>query len=270
MTSKFKDKKGKKNNAPNLSLRRKLRIYGLKIYLVTKISCLLLVSIFLFTNVFAGIKRIMYQQMLHLTAEVGFRLKHINIAGQVNTDVESVLQKLNVLHAQPIFALNIAEIYQRLENENWVNSVTVRRKLPDTLYISLVEKRAIAMWQHEGCVDLIDEDGLIITGPRTIDNKLIKVVGKGANDAAGELLEALETVPVLRSSLLAARRFGERRWDLIFATQTGQLTIMMPETNFVAALSYLNQRHKQNKLFDNKLERIDLRDSKKFYFLLRS
>ena len=55
---------------------------------------------------------------------------------------------------------------KRLEAIDWVASATVERRLPDTLYVTLKERRAVAIWQNGTEYTLIDKNGRTVRASR--------------------------------------------------------------------------------------------------------
>ena len=50
----------------------------------------------------------------------------------------------------------------RIQTLPWVRHASVRRVLPDTVVVEIVERRPLALWQHEKKFALIDEEGQVI------------------------------------------------------------------------------------------------------------
>jgi cell division protein FtsQ len=88
------------------------------------------------------------------------------------------------------------------------------------------------------------------------------VVGIDANIHAVSLLEDLKQEPQILEKVVAAVRYGERRWNLVLKDD---ITVKMPERDFMKALKYLSKLHEKNKLFEQDYKIIDLRDGNKYY-----
>ena len=74
----------------------------------------------------------------------------------------------------------------RLEQLTWVERASVVRMLPDSLYIRLIERQPLALWQRDGRFSLIDRAGAVIEGaldqsvPPASWRHLRVLVGEGA------------------------------------------------------------------------------------------
>ena len=114
-------------------------------------------------------------------------------------------------------------------------SATVERRLPDTLYVTLKERRAVAIWQNGSEYTLIDRDGRTVRASRMPPGaeKLLLLGGAGAPEHVGELLLLLAYEPAVARQLRAAVWVGQRRWNLVL---TNGVEIWLPEEDAVAAL----------------------------------
>lgn len=100
----------------------------------------------------------------------------------VETDgrlTESMIEQFGgIERGENIFAVNIAEVRERLENIPIVRNVEVRRSLPDTLNIRISERVPLAYIEssHGGYRLAIDRDGIVI-GPARRDRGLPTLTG---------------------------------------------------------------------------------------------
>ena len=126
---------------------------------------------------------------------------------------------------QPL--VNVAAIRERLLKFGWVKDARVSRRLPDSLVIDIVERTPSALWQNQGQLALIDNEGVMLD--RVAVDKmpdLPLLIGPGANGEAEELGRLMDAVPTLKPQLASATWVGGRRWDLNF--QSGE-TLVLPE-----------------------------------------
>ena len=117
--------------------------------------------------------------------------------------------------------VDVAAIRRRLLGFGWVKDARVSRRLPDTLVIDIVERRPSALWQSQGQLALIDDDGVVLDRvPVDKMPDLPLLIGPGANAQARRLSELMTAVPTLKPQLASASWVGGRRWDLNF--QSGE------------------------------------------------
>ena len=198
------------------------------------------------------------------SSELGFSLTNVKIQGQNNIQAQYIISVLNLDYGTPIFSINLVELRKLLEKNDWVKTAIVARKLPNNLYIGLVERKAIAIWQHNKNVDLIDDKGFAIKVKDIKPFKdLLYVVGEDANLYAKSLIELLSSNPQLKSKVVSAIRYGQRRWDILLEDN---INVKLPEHNAAKAWAYIGKLDKEKKLFSENFTNIDLRDENRYYF----
>lgn len=150
-------------------------------------------------------------------------------------------------------------IRQRLMQFGWVKDARVLRRLPDTLVIDIVERKPAALWQNQGQLALIDDQGVVLDRV-AVDQMpdLPLLIGAGANRQEENLSQLMASVPTLKPQLASATWVSGRRWDLNF--QSGE-TVALPEGygDARAALVKFAKLDKQNGLLGRGIVRFDLR-----------
>jgi len=191
-------------------------------------------------------------------ADLGFKLKTVHIEGASPMAKADIMNATALYLDQPTLGLDLADLRTKVEGVGWVKSAKVVRLLPDTVFISVEERPALAVWQHSGAMRVIDGEGRII---READAarfpQLPLVVGQGADQAAGAILPAVNARPRLRDRLEALVRVDDRRWDL--RLKDGSL-IQLPAIDEESALIQLDQLDQRQRILDLGFARIDLRD----------
>jgi len=191
-------------------------------------------------------------------ADLGFKLKTVHIEGASPMAKADIMNATALYLDQPTLGMDLADLRTKVEGVGWVKNAKVVRLLPDTVYISVEERPALAVWQHSGAMRVIDGEGRII---READAarfpQLPLVVGQGADQAAGAILPAVNARPRLRDRLEALVRVDDRRWDL--RLKDGSL-IQLPAIDEESALIQLDQLDQRQRILDLGFARIDLRD----------
>ena len=169
----------------------------------------------------------------------------------------------------PQALVSVADIRQRLMSYGWVKDARVSRRLPDTLVIDIVERTPAALWQSEGRLALIDNEGVVLD--RVAVDKmpdLPLLIGPGANAQEQQLGRLMTAVPTLKPQLASATWVGGRRWDLNF--QSGE-TVALPEgeDSAKATLMKFARLDKQSGLLGRGIIRFDLRVPGKMIVRLR-
>jgi cell division protein FtsQ len=191
------------------------------------------------------------------TASIGFAITDILVEGREHTDPDVLRALINVERGDSIFLVNPSETKKLIERISWVKEAHVERRFPDKVYIGLIERKPMALWQNKGKIRVIDYEGVTLTD-RNIKPfaDLMIVVGESAPSKVPELFMFLQAEKALLGRVEAASLVGERRWDL--KLKTG-ITIRLPEDNIGQALSRLMDVHKKESILDKDLMAVDLR-----------
>ncbi|HTX50437.1 MAG TPA: cell division protein FtsQ/DivIB [Caulobacteraceae bacterium] len=196
--------------------------------------------------------------LVRRAGDAGFRVDHVSLQGASARSYADILAAAAMPSHAPLFGVDLDAARQRIELVGWVKSATVMRLLPDSVVISVQERRLLAVWQHDGRASVIDADGVVASTANPAGfTTLPLVVGEGANTAAGAILPAVLSRPRLAERLEALVRVDSRRWDL--RLKDGCI-IQLPASDEEAALIRLDALDQQSRVLDLGLERIDLRD----------
>lgn len=214
-----------KTSGKSKSQRKRSSIRSFKNFIVTNKGMLLIGFLLLFS---AGSYQVGWSSKAFNIAnefvdqkasEVGMVYKNTQISGLGMTVYEEVIKAINLDKGTPLYRTNILDIRSQIEFLPWVKSAFVSRQLPDTLVVNVVERTPYALWQNEGEIWLIDEEGVEITQLNLGRyDDLPFVVGLGAPAKVGSLMTILATEASLVKRVKTAIRVGDRRWDIEFDT----------------------------------------------------
>ena len=196
-------------------------------------------------------------RMLDGTARLGLVVADIKVEGRETTDRETILTALGAGPGTPILAMSPRRAKEQLETLPWVRSAVVERRLPDTLYVRLVERKPLALWQHGGKLELIDREGAVIPVAH-LDRfaKLPMVVGESAASHAADLLDMLATEPDLASRVSAAIRVGDRRWNLRI---DNAIDVLLPGDAAASAWTQLARLERSSAILKRDVQVVDVR-----------
>lgn len=188
---------------------------------------------------------------------IGFTVQQVTVTGRNRTSSDAVMTALGVERGDPILAVDVEAARFRLERLDWVQSATVKRLLPDTIHVELVERRPFAIWQRGGRLSVIDRQGGVITEAGLEGfSHLPFVVGHGAARHAGALIEVLERQPEFFARVRAAVRVANRRWNL--RLENG-VDVRLPEVGAAEALRDLAALDSAHRILSRDIQAIDLR-----------
>ena len=259
----MKSKKKYNTNKRSISVRRRMLTYYNRIALMLKLVIFVIIFAACFTNILDGVKKNIYIYSCSLLAKCGFVLKEIVIEGQKNADLKELIKALQADKGTPIFVINISDVKNRLEENPWIKVASVERKLPSTIYIAIIERVPVAIWQVQQKLYLIDSEGVCIAAYTNQEfDELPHVIGQEANIYAQNLIDDLGKYPNLAKRIKSVVRYGSRRWNLNF---DNKMTVKMPETDFIVAYNYLNSLDQNDLLFNQNYKILDLRDKDKYF-----
>jgi cell division protein FtsQ len=187
----------------------------------------------------------------------GFRISTVVIQGRKQLTQDEVLASGGVNGRSSLLFLDAAAVREKLKANPWIAEATVLKLYPGRLQIDVVERSAFALWQQDGRLSVIADDGAVLEpylSRRFISLPL--VVGKGAETHARDFLALLGRYPQVRSATKAAIFVGERRWNL--RLKDG-LDIRLPENDVGNALAALSKLDKEERLFSRDIVAVDMR-----------
>ena len=170
-------------------------------------------------------------QALAVTARAGFAVGEVYVDGRVRTAPEELRARLGIALGEPLLGVDTDAARERLERLTWVERASVVRMLPDSLYIRLIERQPLALWQRDGRFSLIDRAG--------------RVIEPGPDHAAP--LDQFGHLRVL---------VGDRRWSLHL---DNEIDVLLPEEDPLNAWRLLAARARDDALLDRAISVIDLR-----------
>jgi cell division protein FtsQ len=187
----------------------------------------------------------------------GFRITTVAINGRKQLSQDEILAIGGVNGRSSLLFLDAAAVREALKDNPWISDATVLKLYPGRLEIDIVERSAFALWQEEGRVSVIADDGAVLE-PYLSRHflSLPLVVGKGAETHARDFLALLSRYPQVHAVTQAAIYVGERRWNL--RLKDG-LDVRLPEHDVGNALAELSRLDKEEKLFSRDIVAVDMR-----------
>ncbi len=192
-----------------------------------------------------------------LANAAGFRITTVAINGRKQLTQDEILAIGGVNGRSSLLFLDAAEVRGKLTANPWIADATVLKFYPDTLQIDVTERSPFALWQQDGKVSVIADDGAVLEPyvPKKFA-ALPLVVGKGAETRARDFLALLDRYPQIRTQMRAAVFVGERRWNL--RLKNG-LDLRLPEQDVGLALATLSKFDKEDRLFTRDIVAVDAR-----------
>ena len=187
----------------------------------------------------------------------GFRIAAVSLTGQKEVSRAEVLAIAGVTGHVSLLFLDAEAARTRLMANPWIADAAVLKLYPDRLRISVTERQAFALWQKNGNVSVIADDGTVLE-PFIEDRyrDLPLLVGNGAERAGHDFIAILDRFPEIRAMLKASIFVAERRWNLRLSNG---LDVRLPEAGVAQALERLVALDREKKLLSRDIISVDLR-----------
>lgn len=199
----------------------------------------------------------MFSEALNLS------LKEVYVEGQKIAKSEQIVEAVGYKIGHPILNIDIWDVKKRLEVVSFVKYAEVQRKLPDKLVIKIKEGVPSALWQHEGVIKILDEDGTIISKDDIKKFAYLPVItGEDAPIYLFDLFTIIKEDDNLFGKIVGIIRVGGRRWNIKF---DDGLIVKLPEENVLEAWKYLLKLYRTKRLFNRNIGIIDLRIKDKIF-----
>jgi cell division protein FtsQ len=144
------------------------------------------------------------------------QIDHIVVSGNARLSKGEVFTMLDGLHGESLLFTDLDAWRKRLQASPWVREAALRRSLPSTVDVAIVERQPMGVGRINGEMYLVDEHGVIIDqyGPQYADLDLPIVDGLTMTDG-GSLTDearaefAARVIASLRPKPQVARRLSQ-------------------------------------------------------------
>jgi cell division protein FtsQ len=188
---------------------------------------------------------------------LGLRVETVTMTGQRELTDAELIAAAGVTSTSSLPFLDAEAARQGLEALPLVKSAAVHKLYPDTLAITVEERRPYALWQNDGKVMIVAADGTPIDEMRDLRfARLPFVVGEAANRRAPEIVTELDKVPHLKARVRAAVLVAQRRWNL---SLDNGVIVRLPEEEIGRALVALDTLETQGRVIEKDVLAIDMR-----------
>ena len=203
---------------------------------------------------------------MNLLIDSGLTLKDIAVEGRILTPPDDIRRAVGMAKGSFILQVPTDTIRQNLEKLSWVRVAEVRRQLPGTIHIRLLERVPIALWQKNGHLHLIDDRGEIIGDVDGSTHSALPILtGDGAPERARDLFLALDQFPQVKRHVTGAILMGHRRWDLMVHHK---LRVKLSETDMASSLKAFADLDADGALMKKDILAVDVRFKDRAYFYL--
>jgi len=200
--------------------------------------------------------------------DAGFGISAVRLSGNHRTDPKEILAALGFQPGESIFGADVHAARARLMALEWVADAEVRRQYPDSISVTITEKRPFALWETADGTFVVERSGRTIGlfDPRTFP-QLPLLIGSGAPQGAAELIEAVAAHRAVDARVAAFARVSERRWNLLL---NDDVVVELPEEGWAKQIDVLEHLIVDKGVLERDISEIDLRAPDNYFFILRN
>jgi len=190
-------------------------------------------------------------------------LGHGNIATIHNITITTDDSDADMIAVQTVAAgglgahtnsLNLDSLNRRIAGVPGVKNSATRRMPNGTLRVHIKFYQSVAQWTDGVAFYPLSDDGTIVQTPSdTRDSGAIVFRGKLPNDIS----EITAATRILAPDINYLEWIENRRWNIV---TNGDITIMLPENDPVAAVRSLNSLNEKQHILTKNIHVIDMRD----------
>ena len=204
------------------------------------------ITLLLFASMLAGNKLYTY-----LFQTDYFTVNKVLVTGLETLKEKDLMSYINIQAGNNTFQLDLQEISDNLMANPWLETVSVRRELPNHLIIDVTERKPFAKILVHGKVFLIDMKGSVIAEVKRSNYKSLPVIaGISIEKQAGEnlvvpgifmtalkLLKFVQTTNLLQEPIAGIRI--DNRYEMAMITQGRRMEVRVDTQNLTNGLSRL-------------------------------
>lgn len=162
---KSKKKPAKKKNRLNGQNTKKLRKGVIRFLILAGIVVSVIPVVYFSDNVYRlASEKPVKQRIAAQTSwsDRHFTVQSVRITGNNFVTMEELSPYLQRVKGNNIFKLDIADMANRLRNNPWIKDVSVRRELPSSIAINIVERTPAVYINSKNGLYLSDEEGILL------------------------------------------------------------------------------------------------------------
>jgi cell division protein FtsQ len=142
----------------------------------------------------------------YLTIESPFLdVDHVDVSGAVHLTPEQVRAAAAIEPGRALLRVDLGAVARRVEQLPWVADARVRRDLPGTLRIDVVEAKAVGYVQAHGAIAVVGPGDHVIATAHAVPAGAIEITGVRRVPVRGQLLSPAGTARVIEAIPAALR-----------------------------------------------------------------
>lgn len=160
-----------------------------------------------------------YSTVVYLRTAPRFEVRKLAVSGLKRVDENSVIASAGLDVGTNVFAVNLAEIRERVEQLRWVRHAIVHRVLPDQIIIKVIERVPIGLTRIGGEVYQFDMDAEILDLDPVSDTSFPILNGLRLDDSERNIAKVTAYRKVLED-------LGETELSEVHITDGGEVSVV--------------------------------------------
>ena len=198
----------------------------------------------------------------------GFALKSVYIQGRINTPKQQIINAITIKTGDSMFRVDTQDIKNKISKIGWINTVSVERRFPNTIYITVKEKKPVAIWQLNGTLSIIDKNGDVLSKNQLKKFSHLKIlVGKNANKKVLDFMRIIAHDTTLSKMVSAGIWISKRRWNVVLLNR---IEVKLPSVSPNLSWVKLGKYAKKKNLLTRDIKSIDLRITDKIFLKMNT
>jgi cell division protein FtsQ len=153
-----------------------------------------------------------------------FAVERVDIRGNRVLSDRRIREVAGLARGKNIFEVNMGRVEHRLSSSGWIDSVLVRRSLPDTLLLKVEERRPVFWIKRDEAIYYADAKGSPIAPVRT--GTFISLPFLRLSDGGGQSREQLEVLYTRLQNRSLPFTLAQLAWIRFFSGEIVELHLM--------------------------------------------
>lgn len=160
-----------------------------------------------------------YSTVRYLRTAPHFEVRQLSVSGLKHVKENQVLAKAGFEPGTNVFAANLGEIRERVEQLPWVRHALVHRVMPDQIIIKVIEREPIGIARIRGDVYQFDVEGMILDPDPDSVSSFPILNGLRRNDPEGSV-KKIETYRKILEEL------GQSELSEVHINEVGEVSVV--------------------------------------------
>ena len=134
-----------------------------------------------------------------------FELRQVDIHGNKHFSDAELMALMRVTGKENLLMLSTERLYDRLHSSPWIRRVSMRKELPHTLVVRVIESEPQALIKSRGGYVMVDDEGIELERIHGRQERFLPIIEAHDTRGTREFHEALRLAKVINDAGIAKR-----------------------------------------------------------------